>query len=583
MIKFSTCLKEKIYIMKNIIKFLFITGIIASFAACVDLEYETPTVHEIPEGIVYTVEDLQNIVDTAVSYTFKEDASVYALVTGDETSGNIYKSLYIESNKFAINLHLTGSAGMVRVGDSIRVVLKDAIAGKYAGNYQIDNLDPMYQVIKKEVGFNPEPTVVTIPDLETGNYNGRLVKIVDVQFDETALGETFADAVALQSANRDLMDCNGNSMIVRTSGYADFAGEVIEGSYAGKGTFTGIATEYNGTQQLLIRNVAEVALDGERCGGNGGGDVTAEGTGTKEDPYNVAGAIENNTGLKQWVKGYIVGTIEFVEGGDDVLHYDAPFGNVETNLMIANSPEDRTRENLLIVKLESGEVRNILNLSSNAGNAGKEVMLRGDLQAYFGQAGMKQTIGCIIDETAYGDTEDIDAILYEDFASIQRYGEINLTGWKVVAEKGTKKWQGDGYNGQSAEMSAYDTETPEAENTTWLITPAVDLSATAAPSLSFYSALKYFAGDILKVYVSTDYSGGAAPQDATWTELVNANIVTNSDPVDDASGFNYVESGDVDLSAYKVANVSIAFKYVGSGVDGQTTKYRIDNIKIADL
>ena len=100
--------------------------------------------------------------------------------------------------------------------------------------------------------------------------------------------------------------------------------------------------------------------------------------------------------------------------------------------------------------------------------------------------------------------------------------------------------------------------------------------------LNFYSALKYYAGDLLAVYVSTDYDGGDTPQTATWTELTSANIVSNSDPVDAASGYNYTESGDVDLTAYKSSSVYIAFKYTGSGTGGQTTKYRVDNIKIAD-
>ncbi len=170
--------------------------------------------------------------------------------------------------------------------------------------------------------------------------------------------------------------------------------------------------------------------------------------------------------------------------------------------------------------------------------------------------------------------------MYEDFSSITTpYGAIDIAGWKMIMEAGTIDWHGDGYNGQSAEISAY--ESGEDSNIAWLITPSVDLSATTAPFLSFYSALKYYAGNILSVYVSVDYDGGDSPQTATWTELTSANIVSTSDPVDDASGYNYTESGNVDLTAYKSSSVYIAFKYVGSNT--LTTKYRVDNVKIADL
>jgi len=556
---------------------VFLTLFIATMFmySCVDDDFENPPTTTIPIGEVKTISELKALF---LDQTIDVDMTVYATVTMDDKSGNIYKTAYIQDGNDAIALHLDASGGIYQ-GDSIRLQLNGLKIGTYKNLFQIDAPDGNgftldNYITKIQTLVNTEPEVVTISDLQ--NMQGKLVKLENVQFVAGDTAATYADAENEISVSLTIED-GSNTAIVRTSGYAQFAAELTP---TGSGSIIAVVGQYNSDMQLQIRSLDEVIMNDARLGEGGGGE--GAGTGTKEDPYNVASAISNNTGLKQWVKGYIVGAAEFVAKGN-TFHFEAPFGSVNTNVMIADSPDETNSSNVMVVQLPSGVVRDILNLDDNTGNHKKEVMVRGGLEDYFGQPGMKNTIGCIIDDTEYGDTEDIDAILYEDFASISTpYGSINIPGWKVVMEAGTKDWHGDGYNGQSAEISAYDTENPEASNIAWLITPSVDLSATTAPYLSFYSALKYHAGDILSVHVSTDYDGGDSPQTATWTELTSANIVTTSDPIDAASEYNYTESGNVDLSSYKAASVYVAFKYVGSGTGGQTTKYRVDNVKISE-
>jgi len=572
--------------MKNFKKLSILTLLVAVAAimfSCVDDDYDMPPVKQIPIGEIYTIQQIKDSLGSAANYQFKNEASVYATVTMDNETDNSYRTFYLQDNTAAIAVYQDVSGG-VYIGDSVRIYLKDLVVMKYSELFQINtisgggiNVDT--SLIKQ--GFNRPrtPEVATIDQINSNKayYQGRLVKIENIQFVDTDTSKTFANAADLETENRYIQDASDKQLIVRTSGYSTLAsGEVPNGS----GSIIAIVGQYNSDMQLYIRKLSEVDMNGERFTVGGGGG-TGEGTGTKEDPYNVAGAIANNTGLKQWVKGYIVGAAEYITGTGNVFHFESPFGSVTTNLFIADDPNESNPSNVFVVQLPSGEIRNILNLIDHPTNHKKQVMVRGNLESYFGQPGMKETIGCIIDDTEYGETSDVDAILFEDFATITRYGTINLTGWNVIAETGTVIWQGDGYNGQSAEISAF--ESGEASNISWLITPAVDLSATTSPYLSFYSALKYFAGDILSVHVSTDYDGGDSPQTATWTELTAANIVSTSDPVDDASGYNYTDSGNVDLSAYKYSSVYIAFKYSGSGNNNQTTKYRVDNIKIAEL
>jgi len=571
--------------MKKFRKYSQFLTIIVALAtlmfSCVDDDYDTPPITQKPIGNVYTIAQIKDSIASVSTYTFEHDASVYATVTMDNETDNSYKTFFIQDNTAAIAVFQNPSGG-VYIGDSVRIYLKDLMIMKYNELFQINNtvgtgINIETNLIKQGVNNKRAPELATIEQIASNKsyYQGRLVKIENVQFVDTDTAKTYANAADLETENRFIQDVNDNLLIVRTSGYSTFANSEVPN---GSGSIIAIVSQYNNDMQLVIRKASEVVMENNRIviGGGGG---TATGTGTKDDPYNVAGAIANNTGVKQWVKGYIVGAAEYISGTGNVFHFTTPFGSVNTNVFLADDPNETNSANVFVVQLPSGTIRDILNLVSNSANYQKEVMVRGNLEDYFGQPGMKNTIGCIINDTEYGETTDVDAILYEDFSSIAAaYDPINIAGWKVVMEAGTFDWHGDGYNGQSAEISAYGST--DASNIAWLITPAVDLSATTAPYLSFYSALKYFVANQLSVYVSTDYDGGNTPQSFTWTQLTSANIVETSDPVDAASGYNYTESGNVDLSAYKAATVYIAFKYVGSST--LTTKYRVDNVKIAD-
>jgi hypothetical protein len=58
------------------------------------------------------------------------------------------------------------------------------------------------------------------------------------------------------------MDCSNSKIIVRTSGYAAFAGNIIPET---NGIMTGIITKFSSDYQFIIRDYSEVKLTGERC------------------------------------------------------------------------------------------------------------------------------------------------------------------------------------------------------------------------------------------------------------------------------------------------------------------------------
>ena len=85
---------------------------------------------------------------------------------------------------------------------------------------------------------------------------------------------TYADAINLTTGSRILSDCNGNTISVRTSGYANFADDTLP---SGKGTVIGIFTIYNSEKQFVVRDINEVKLDSTRCNGSSGGSGSGSG------------------------------------------------------------------------------------------------------------------------------------------------------------------------------------------------------------------------------------------------------------------------------------------------------------------
>ncbi len=128
---------------------------------------------------------------------------------------------------------------------------------------------------------------------------------------------------------------------------------------------------------------------GQGGGEQGGGGETA-GEGSYSQPYNVAAVIANgtsNTKTGVYVKGYIVG---WVSG--QVLASGAAFNSectVKTNILIADKASETDVNNCVPVQLPNNAVRTGLNLQDHPEFYGKEVILYGNLEKYFGAAGIK--------------------------------------------------------------------------------------------------------------------------------------------------------------------------------------------------
>lgn len=276
-------------IMKNITRIFRFTVIIAGLlmaVSCTDNNETPPPLKEFIPGETVTVLQVRALYadQLAISdYTQRHpveithDWALRGIITAsDKKDGNFYKEAFIEDATGGLRLLFEANSGLY-IGDSVIVNLKGLWLGDYGNFWQLGGL-PYYQedgtprvggmnmdlqCLKLSIGNTTNPAVVTITQARSSAYLGRLVRLDEVQFTDAMLGQTWANAEEQLTENRTLQDCNDKTIIVRTSGYSAYAGELLP---VGNGSITGIVTIFNGTYQFLVRDFEEVDMTGSRCG-----------------------------------------------------------------------------------------------------------------------------------------------------------------------------------------------------------------------------------------------------------------------------------------------------------------------------
>ncbi|PZF71982.1 hypothetical protein DN068_15210 [Taibaiella soli] len=214
-----------------------------------------------------------------VAVPIDSDWTISATVIADDRSGNLYKQIVVDDGTTGMTLLLEANNlyGNYPVGRKIYLKTKGLYIGMYGGLPQIGMIDETGSmigipstligghVIKGDFPHPVIPDTVSLNDLNDGLLN-RLIYIKDVEFAGSNLGMSYAQPSAIASGtSRTVEDCAGNTITLRTSGYANFQPYIVP---SGKGGIAGIYTTYNGTPQLILRDTTDVTMYGERCGAN---------------------------------------------------------------------------------------------------------------------------------------------------------------------------------------------------------------------------------------------------------------------------------------------------------------------------
>lgn len=128
-------------------------------------------------------------------------------------------------------------------------------------------------------------------------------------------------------------------------------------------------------------------------------------------------------------------------------------------------------------------------------------------------------------------------------------------------------WNYDNRYGMKA--SAYANQTAYASES-WLISPVVDLASAQHPVLTFRHAVNQFTSLDKAKEEATVW---AREENGTWTKLSGVTYPASL-------SWDFVDSGEIDLSAYKGKTVQVAFKYVSTATKAGT--WEVDKFSIAE-
>lgn len=134
------------------------------------------------------------------------------------------------------------------MGEMLRVNISDGTLDAFRGLLQISNLE-LTAATERGTGTLPDPKDITITELLTDNFQGMIVRLSDVAFDN-------ADGTRTYNGSQGISDANGNetSTFIRSS--AAFSGDVLP---AGAGTITGIASSFD-SPQIDLRTASDVSV-----------------------------------------------------------------------------------------------------------------------------------------------------------------------------------------------------------------------------------------------------------------------------------------------------------------------------------
>lgn len=299
--------------------------LIASLAlfAC-ERDYDAPLLTE-PEytgpAANITISELrtQNAAATQdVPIIITQDQVLKAVITGNDESGNIFKKIYLQDETGAIEMEVDQSSvyNYYPVGQTVYVDLNGLSISVYGDEQQLGHPEGyLYRTpwedfekhVSKDGWANPENAKpVVIDDISTinvapDNYKFKLVQFTGVTFQNGGKG-IFAPEDGYGEEN--ITDSHGNTIMIRTSNYASFAGNKLP---EGKGNVTGILGRFRGTWQLTLRtanDVSDFTGSNEEEGGNEGGETPSgetvlfqESFGTPEKSGNYWPKIAEYTGF----------------------------------------------------------------------------------------------------------------------------------------------------------------------------------------------------------------------------------------------------------------------------------------------
>ena len=311
--------------MKNKTRFLpvsFITLMATYFfAASCNKKFDEPPVYVPPDITANTtIQELKAMHKMSNVEAITDDKIIEGIVVANDSTGNFFKQIIIQDETGGIairldnyNLYTSYPAGRqvfiklngLFLGDYNRLI---QVGGSVDNSGTFPNVAPLdallvdQYVVKGTLGNPVAPKSVTVDQLND-SYQNMLIKLTDFEFSSNDIGKTYANTVTNASVNFTIKNCAGQSIILRNSGYASFAGLTVPG---GNGSITAIYSVFGSDKQLFIRDTSDLKFNTIRCDGSGTG-------GTVIFTQDFSGvAVNSDISLPGWVNVAETGTVKYV-------------------------------------------------------------------------------------------------------------------------------------------------------------------------------------------------------------------------------------------------------------------------------
>lgn len=262
----------------------------ALFSSCANDDFAVPNIdcNEPTLNPTKTIKELSDMATKTPVQLTGEDIVTGVVVSSDK-GGNFYKELYLisdDSIAFRVPVNEANLHTYYNTGRRVFINLKGLYIQKSNGILQIGDLFNFNvgqinsQTYRKHltrackvVSEDALIHKVTLADLkDNDNYVGKLLTVENVQFQALEVNGTYYDSsnVLGGQTNRLLEDNKGNTLIFRTSSFAEYSGDVVPNN---SGSITGVLTKFETNDradyQFIARSRNDIQLDKDRFGTDG--------------------------------------------------------------------------------------------------------------------------------------------------------------------------------------------------------------------------------------------------------------------------------------------------------------------------
>ena len=231
-----------------------------------------------------TIADLKALFTSGNPITINDDLIIGGVVTADDKSGNFYKQIVIQdaSGAIPVLINKSGLNSDYPVGRKVYIKCNGLVLGQYGNNVQLGGfvdlsgsqpsvgniasaLTDKFVVKGPYVGPIAPKQIARINDLNFTTDQSMLIELDPVEFLASDANQVYADVINESSLSRNIKDCYGDIIAIRTSNFASFANQLTP-SAGTKLKVIGVYSVFNSVRQLAIREVTEVQTSTTPCG-----------------------------------------------------------------------------------------------------------------------------------------------------------------------------------------------------------------------------------------------------------------------------------------------------------------------------